>query len=269
MEYMAARSTAAQPHASSVSTLFCEDSALREAATSLMKAPTAHVSQLLAEMDAQTRASPTESTIPDMGSSLESADGVGLLSRKELRPQESAETLAFGGDDYSMLPQLPKPEDHIAVVQRLLFEIRDLQAQVSVMSGELRQARMVNASLRAAVQKRDDEAMRNAEEKAADRKTIEGLKQVVKGLREAWAQERKRSARTDAMDAPGADFGNSFYGNQGQYGRYEPRQFPQQMYQQQSAQLSHHSFSQRSVWAPQPQYPSDIESAFRNLGTGS
>jgi hypothetical protein len=47
---------------------------------------------------------------------------------------DSAETIV-ATEEYSLLPQLPQSEDHIAVVKRLLYEIRDLQSQVAMMSG--------------------------------------------------------------------------------------------------------------------------------------
>jgi hypothetical protein len=159
---------------------------------------------------------------------------------------------------------------------------------------------MTNAQLRAHVKTRDDEvssglslssslcspyqliqAMRNNEERAEAKKTIEGLKQVVKGLREAWAQERKRAARSDPIEPP-ADYGSgSFYPTQSAYNRYDNRQYSQpqpNLYQQSS--MSHlpppvppqYGQQSRNVWGPQPSSygsTSGLETAFRSASIGS
>lgn len=137
---------------------------------------------------------------------------------------------------------------------------------------------MANATLRAALKTRDEEvrlgvlgenkgqlsqdkkqatyfsfrlqALRYAEERAEFKKKNEELKSVVKGLREAWAQERKKANRAEPS-SPYSD--DVFYPQQQQQSAAPYRGGYDNRYQQQHS--SQHLYQQHSMSALPPQAP--------------
>lgn len=81
--------------------------------------------------------SPTTTVSPELDALAESLAAEHALAGKRDAKQgrlDSAETI-IGTEEFAGLPQLPQSQDHIAVVKRLYYEIQELQAQVSTMSG--------------------------------------------------------------------------------------------------------------------------------------
>lgn len=81
---------------------------------------------------------------PAMSDSMEAevagdalADAVPGAGKWDAHRNDSAETIAVPDDlgTLQQIPQLQQSDDHIAVIKRLLFEIRELQTQVQGMSG--------------------------------------------------------------------------------------------------------------------------------------